>query len=81
MSSIPSRAGAWAVHAFTASGAVMGLAALSATVQGDYRVAFLWMIAATAVDGVDGWLARPVRGARKARRAWTASGWTTSSTT
>jgi len=61
MSSIPSRAAAWAVHAFTASGAVMGLAAISATAQGDYRGAFLWMIAATAVDGVDGWLARLVR--------------------
>jgi len=61
MSSIPSRAAAWAVHAFTASGAVMGLASLLATVQGDYRTAFLWMIAATAVDGVDGWLARLAR--------------------
>lgn len=61
MSSIPSRAAAWAVHAFTASGAVMGLAALQATAAGDYRAAFLWMIAATAVDGVDGWLARLAR--------------------
>jgi len=61
MSSIPSRAAAWAVHAFTASGAVMGLAALQATAAGDYRTAFLWMIAATAVDGVDGWLARLAR--------------------
>jgi phosphatidylcholine synthase len=61
MSSIPSRAAAWAVHAFTASGAVMGLAALEATAQGDFRAAFLWMIAATAVDGVDGWLARLAR--------------------
>jgi phosphatidylcholine synthase len=61
MSSIPSRAAAWAVHAFTASGAVMGFASLQATVQGDYRAAFLWMIAATAVDGVDGWLARLAR--------------------
>src|SRR5512135_2375835 len=61
MSSIPSRAAAWAVHAFTASGAVMGLAALDATAQGDFRAAFLWMIAATAVDGVDGWLARLAR--------------------
>lgn len=61
MSSIPSRAAAWAVHAFTASGAVMGLAALDATARGDYRAAFLWMMAATAVDGVDGWLARLAR--------------------
>ena len=61
MSSIPSQAAAWAVHAFTASGAVMGLAAIQATVQSDYRAAFLWLIAATAVDGVDGWLARMAR--------------------
>jgi phosphatidylcholine synthase len=66
MSSIPSRAAAWAVHAFTASGAVMGLAVLEATVQGDYRAAFLWMIAATAVDGVDGWLARLARVSERA---------------
>jgi phosphatidylcholine synthase len=66
MSSIPSRAAAWAVHAFTASGAVMGLAALEATVQGDYRAAFLWMVAATAVDGVDGWLARLVHAGERA---------------
>jgi phosphatidylcholine synthase len=49
------------VHAFTATGAVLGLAALQATVGGDYRAAFLWMIAATVVDGVDGWLARLAR--------------------
>jgi len=39
----------------------MGLAALLAAVQSDYRAAFLWLIAATAVDGVDGWLARLAR--------------------
>jgi phosphatidylcholine synthase len=39
----------------------MGLAALQAIVAGDYRAAFLWMIAATAVDGVDGWFARLAR--------------------
>jgi phosphatidylcholine synthase len=61
MSSIPSRAAAWAVHAFTASGAVMGLASLHATAGGDFRAALLWMIAATAVDAVDGWLARLAR--------------------
>jgi phosphatidylcholine synthase len=66
MSSIPSRAAAWAVHAFTASGAVMGLAAIEATVQGNFRAAFLWMIAATAVDGIDGWLARLARVSERA---------------
>ena len=39
----------------------MGLASIQAIAQEDYRAAFLWMIAATAVDGVDGWLARLAR--------------------
>jgi len=69
-----------AVHAFTASGAVMGLAALQATVQSDYRAAFLWLIAATAVDGVDGWLARLARVGERAPGS-TASASMTSSTT
>ena len=44
----------------------MGLAALQATVQSDYRAAFLWLIAATVVDGVDGWLARLARVSERA---------------
>lgn len=51
-------AAAWAVHALTASGAVMGLAALQAAIASHYRAAFLWLVATTAVDAVDGWLAR-----------------------
>jgi phosphatidylcholine synthase len=56
-----SRAGAWAVHAYTASGAVMALAGVLAVIDGRYRDAFLWMIAATLVDGTDGMLARLAR--------------------
>jgi phosphatidylcholine synthase len=52
---------AWAVHAYTASGALMGLAGVLAVVAGDLRQAFLWMFAATFVDGTDGWLSRLVR--------------------
>lgn len=52
---------AWAVHAYTATGAVMGLAGVIAVAQGDVRAAFLWMFAATFVDGTDGVLARRAR--------------------
>jgi phosphatidylcholine synthase len=59
--SIASSAAARAVHALTASGALIGLLALWAAWQGDLRTAFLWLIAATAIDAVDGWLARLAR--------------------
>lgn len=52
---------AWSVHAYTASGAVMGLAGVMAVVAGDYRQAFAWMFVATFVDGTDGVLARAAR--------------------
>jgi phosphatidylcholine synthase len=52
---------AWLVHAYTASGAVLGLLALDATVGGDLRTAFLWLAAATIVDATDGFLARLAR--------------------
>jgi len=57
----PSRVLAWAVHAFTASGIVMGLFALQAAEAGHVRQALLWLAAITAVDGVDGTLARAAR--------------------
>jgi phosphatidylcholine synthase len=52
---------AWCVHAYTASGAVMGLAGVMAVTAGDYRQAFVWMFVATFVDGTDGVLARRAR--------------------
>ncbi len=52
---------AWSVHLYTASGALLGLLALLAVEDADYRRAFLWLIAATVVDGTDGWLARLAR--------------------
>jgi len=52
---------AWAVHAYTASGALMGLAGVAAAAAGDVRTAFIWMFAATFVDGTDGVLARAAR--------------------
>lgn len=52
------RAGAWAVHAYTALGAVAALAAVLAIIQAEYRTAFLWLAGAIAVDASDGMLAR-----------------------
>jgi len=60
-SSLAARAAAWAVHALTASGAAMGLLALLEAARGDPRASSLWMLAAFAVDCVDGTLARAAR--------------------
>ena len=46
------------VHLLTASGAVIGLWGLVAASRGRFRDAFIAMVIATAIDGVDGWLAR-----------------------
>ncbi|MEP6915650.1 MAG: CDP-diacylglycerol O-phosphatidyltransferase [Acidobacteriota bacterium] len=52
---------AWAVHAYTALGAVAAFACALAVFGGRYRSAFLLMVAATAIDATDGLLARLVR--------------------
>ena len=52
------RAAAWAVHAYTATGAAFALLFLLAGVEGDLREAFLWCTVATLVDATDGALAR-----------------------
>lgn len=52
---------AWAVHAFTASGVVLGFLALVAILEGDRLAAFLWLGLALFVDGIDGTLARKAR--------------------
>jgi phosphatidylcholine synthase len=51
---------AWVVHAYTASGTVIGFLALRAIVLGHPREAFLWMLVAVLVDATDGTLARAV---------------------
>jgi phosphatidylcholine synthase len=55
---------AWLVHFYTAAGlvAAAGMAVLIAR-GGDesFRMAFVLMVAATAIDSTDGWLARKVR--------------------
>jgi phosphatidylcholine synthase len=55
------RAASWAVHVFTASGAVIGLLAMLAVIRGDARAALLWLGAALAVDALDGPIARKLR--------------------
>lgn len=52
---------AWAVHAYTASGAIAAFLGTLAVFDGRYRDAFLWMVAATIVDASDGVLARAAR--------------------
>ena len=52
---------AWAVHAYTALGAVAAFAMTLAVFQGRYETAFLLMVAATAIDGTDGVFARRAR--------------------
>jgi len=51
---------AWGVHLLTASGAVVGAAALAAVAGGGFSAAALWMLVALAIDSVDGSLARAV---------------------
>jgi len=62
---IPSRsrlrlASAWCVHALTASGAVLATLALIALSRGSLEQAGLLMLAALAIDSVDGTLARRI---------------------
>jgi phosphatidylcholine synthase len=54
------QAAAWAVHAYTASGVVAGFLALRATLSGQVREAFVWMLVAALIDATDGALARAV---------------------
>ena len=54
-------AAAWAVHAFTTSGIVLGFLALLAILEGDLLSVFLWLGLALFVDGIDGTLARKAR--------------------
>ena len=54
-------AAAWLVHLFTASGVVLAFLALVAIDAGEWRLALLWLLAAMAIDGVDGSLARLAR--------------------
>jgi len=52
---------AWGVHIFTATGVIVGLLALVAIVNHDFRTALLLNFVAVLIDTVDGSLARIVR--------------------
>lgn len=49
---------AWAVHAFTAVGVIIGYEGLNSVIEGHARAAILWLVAALVLDGIDGPLAR-----------------------
>ena len=51
----------WLVHLLTAAGAVLAFLALLAIQDQDWRLALLWLMAALAIDSVDGTLARWLR--------------------
>ena len=56
-----SRALAWSVHLFTATGAVLAVLALAAVEAGRWHQALAWLFVALVVDGVDGSMARAAR--------------------
>jgi phosphatidylcholine synthase len=49
---------AWAVHALTTSGVVVGFVGLNSVIDGHARAAILWLIGALLLDGIDGPIAR-----------------------
>ena len=53
------RAG-YALHVMTASGAVAGLLALQAIIDGNIRGALLWLVVCQVLDGLDGPIARKI---------------------
>ena len=57
----PGRIGAWLVHAYTATGAVLAFIGAWAVVHGNDQLALGSMFVATIVDGTDGVLARRFR--------------------
>ena len=59
--SASARTAAWAVHLFSATGAVLALLAVRAIDGHRWAEAMLWLFAALVVDGVDGSLARWAR--------------------
>ena len=63
-----SQALAWIAHLFTASGAALALLAIDAVFRDAFSEALLWLLAALAVDGVDGTLARTAKVAERTPR-------------
>lgn len=50
----------WGIHLYTAVGLPIAMVTLIFTTQGAYRIAFILMTIATAIDATDGFLARKV---------------------
>lgn len=59
--SLPKRSLGWLVHAFTASGACVGILSLLAVYEGNVLLALWLMSAAIMIDAVDGTFARMVK--------------------
>lgn len=59
---------AWMVHLLTACGAVLALFAVAAIAGDQWRLALFWLLAALAIDGIDGTLARSLRVAERVPR-------------
>lgn len=59
---------AWAVHFLTATGVALALLAIEAVFRDAHREALLWLLAALAVDGIDGTLARAAKVAERTPR-------------
>ena len=55
------RAAGWALHAYTASGTVLALLAVTAAMDGKSERALWILLAALVIDGTDGMLARRLR--------------------
>ncbi len=49
---------AWAIHALTASGVIVGYLGLNSVIEGHARAAILWLVGALVLDGIDGPIAR-----------------------
>lgn len=52
---------AWSVHVFTATGMVVGFKALDLAFHGQAYEAFIWLLIAAVIDGIDGTFARLFR--------------------
>src|SRR5438045_9778651 len=61
------KCGAWAVHLYTASGAVAGLIALDLTARNNFRGAIIAMAITLFIDSTDGPLARALEVKRRRR--------------
>jgi phosphatidylcholine synthase len=55
------KAAAWGVHLYTASGAPLGVWAVFAAIDGDFRLAWLLVAVTVFIDATDGVLARAVK--------------------